>query len=349
MMSEAHNQAAARFKVIGVGGIGCEVISQIVTTRAPTPPNIEYIAMDTDAQDLEMACVPVRIQLGGHLLHGLDSGTDPGMGRQAAEESKVQIRQSVRGAEILFIVAAMGGGTGAGSAPVIAEIASQMGILTIGMVILPFSFEGTHRMNIAQQGVGEMGKQVDSLVTVHQDSAATLFDGKRSVREVLHVSRDLIAQGIDMITIPVYTPCLINLNMADISSILKGSGLAKMAVGCASGKDRSAQATSDALANLTLSLLEKKPKAAIFSTTGNSSLTLFEVNEAAKIIRDEIHPDANIIFSTYLDLNLGEEMKVTLLVTKFSGQEKSRVNRFENYRSITTDPTVGQKKSGMRD
>ncbi len=350
-MSDIPTQSASRFKIIGVGGIGCQIISQIATIQAPIPPNIEFIAMDTDIQDLEMACVPTRIQLGMHILHGLDCGTDPGLGRRAAEESHLQIRQSVRGADIVFIIAAMGGGTGTGSAPVITEIAHQMGILTIGMVTIPFSFEGIHRMTIGQQGVAEMNKNVDSLVTIPLDSETTLFDGKRAAREVIHVARDLIAEGIDMLTVPIYFPCLINLTLADISSILKGSGLAKLSTGTATGKDRAAKATCKALANLALGTMAKKAAAAIFTTIGNNSMTLIEVNSAARIIREELHPEANIIFSTILDGSPGEEMKVTLLVTRFLYQEKEKLvgaNRFQAYRRIIPDPAIAWQKPEIR-
>ncbi|RJO62937.1 MAG: cell division protein FtsZ [Dehalococcoidia bacterium] len=322
-MSNVFSPCNAQFKVIGVGGAGCQMVSRMAGRQIPSPSAVEYIAMDTDAQSLAMADVPKRIQLGERLLHGLGSGNDPDMGRRAAEESRGVIRQTIMGSDIFFIVAAMGGGTGAGSSPVIAEMAYRMGALTIGMAATPFAFEGAYRMETARQGVAALLGSVDSLIVMPQDLTASLSDGKPDVGAVFQTVTDLMAKGVEMLTEAIYFPGLINLDFADVRSILKDSGLTEMSFGCASGEDRAVQTAYATLANFSSDATGKKAKAALFVVAGNSSLTLYEVNSAADVIKHEIAPDANITFAVNCEEKMGEEMKVALIVTGFAGAENS--------------------------
>ena len=322
-MSNIFSPSKAHFKVIGVGGAGCQMVSRIAGSQIPPPSFIEYIAMDTNTQDLALADVANRIQLGGRLLHGLDSGNDPAMGRRAAEESRGVIRQAIMDSHIVIILASLGGGTAAGAAPVIAEMAHRTGVLTIGMVTTPFAFEGARRMETAQQGVTALMRSVDSLFVMPQDLTAAPCDGKADVGAVLQVPRDLMAKGIEMLNGAFYSAGMINLDFADLNSILKDSGLAEFSVGCASGEDRGAQAAYAALANPALGSKVKKAKAALFTATGGSSLTLYEVNSAADVIRNEVDPNSNILFAVHCDDTMGDEMKIALIVTKFAGAENS--------------------------
>ncbi len=318
-MSSIFNPSKWRFKVVGVGRTGCQMVSRMAAREIPAPYGIEYIAMDTDAQDLAMADVPKRIQLGGRLLHGLGSGNNPDMGRRAAEASRGIIRQNINGSDILFVVAAVGGGTGAGAAPIIAAMARNMGALVIGIVAAPFVFEGDYRAETAQQGVEALLRSVDSLIVMPQDLTSSSSESKLDVASVFQTITASMANSVDMLTQAICLPGMINLDFADVRGILKDSGLAEVSFGSSSGEDRAAQAAYATLANLSSDATGNRAHAALFSVRGSSSnLTLFEVNSAAEIIRQEIDPDANIAFSVHCDDKLGEEIHIALLLTKFS-------------------------------
>ena len=320
-MNSIFNSSNARFKVVGVGRAGCQMVSRLAVRKIPSPCDIEYIAMDTDAQDLAMADIPKRIQLGKRILHGLGSGNDPEMGQRAAEESRGVIRQTIMGSEILFIVAAVGGGTGAGASPVIAAMAKSMGILTIGMVAAPFAFEGAYREETAHQGVVALLRSVDSLMVMPQDQIPFSSESKPDVTSVLQTITDSMAKGMDKLAETIILPGLINIDFEDVRGMLKDSGLTEMVFGSASGEDRAAQAAYAALANLSSDATGKKAQAALFSVTGSNELSLFEVNSAADIIKHEINPDANIIIGVNCDEKMGGEIHIALLLTKFSGHD----------------------------
>ncbi len=317
-MNSISNSSNTHFKVVGVGRVGCQMVSHLAAREIPSPCAIEYIAMDTDAQDLATADVPRRIQLGPRLLHGLGSGNDTDVGRRAAEESRGVIRQNIIGSEILFILAAVGGGTGAGAATVIAEMAHSTGALTIGMVTSPFAFEGAYRAETAHHGVVALLRSVDSLIVMPQDLNAPSSGNRSDANSIFQTTINLMAKGVGMIAESISLPGSSNIDVADVRSVLKDSGLAEMAFGSASGEDRAAQAAYAALANLSSDATGKKAHAVWFNVKGSSTLALVEVNSAAEIIKQEINPDANVIFGVNFDDKMGEEINIALMLTKFS-------------------------------
>jgi cell division protein FtsZ len=307
-----------KFKVIGVGGAGCRMVSRIATRQISSPPAIEYIAMDTDTEVLAVADLETRIQLGPLLLRGLGTGGDTVMGRRAAEESRGGIRQTILGSDIVVLLGSLGGGTGAGAMPVIAEVARYMGILTIGMVATPFVFEGARRTEISNQGVTALLGSLDNLVILPQDILATISGGSSDITNSLHAVTDLMASGIDALHGAVCRPGLINLDITDVCGVLKAAGPAKMTVGSASGNDRAAQAAYAALSHLSLGLMSKgDARVAIFTVTGGNDLSLYEVNSVADIIKHDLDPDAEVIFGVNCDSKMGDEVKVALIMTRF--------------------------------
>ena len=304
----------ARIKVIGLGGGGSNAITRMVREEIQ---GVDFIAMNTDAQALAVTEAPARIQLGEKLTKGLGVGGDHTLGQRAAEESRYELRELVSGADMVFITSGMGGGTGTGAAPIIAEIAKQSGALTIAVVTKPFSFEGVHRTQVANEGITRLLGKVDTLIIIPNDRLLALCDQKTGVDSAFKLADDVLRHGVQAIAEVITTPGLINLDFADVKAIMKDAGPAWMSMGRGSGQNRAIEAAKEALASPLLDVSINGSKAVLFNVVGGSSLTLFEVNEAADVIRQAVDPGANIIFGVAHDPSMDNDVRITLVATGF--------------------------------
>ncbi|MDP2932418.1 MAG: cell division protein FtsZ [Chloroflexota bacterium] len=318
MSKTSYVPSGAKIKVIGLGGAGSNAITRMVREQIR---GVEFIAMNTDAQHLAVTEAAVRIQLGERCTRGLGAGGDHNVGRKAAEESRDEIRQAVTGADMVFITAGMGGGTGTGSAPVVAEMAKQTGALTIGVVTKPFTFEGNHRTHTAEEGIMAMMGNVDTLIIIPNDRLLELCDQKTGVDGAFKLADQVLHHGVQAIAEVVTVPGLINLDFADIRTIMKDAGPAWMSVGHGSGQNRATDAAKEALSSPLLDVSIAGAKGVLFNVVGGSSLTLFEVNDAAEVIRQAVDPEANVIFGVCLDPNMGNELRLTLIATGFNTRD----------------------------
>jgi len=307
----------AKIKVIGLGGGGCNAITRMVQESIQ---GVEFIAMNTDAQALAITEAPTRIQLGEKLTRGLGVGGDHNMGQKAAEESRDELRELVMGADMVFITAGMGGGTGTGAAPTIAELAKQSGALTIAVVTKPFTFEGTHRCQVAEEGIVRLMGKVDTLIIIPNDRLLDLCDQKTGVNSAFKLADDVLRHGVQAISEVITVPGLINLDFADVKAVMKDAGPAWMSIGVGSGKDRAVQAAKDALASPLLDVSIDGSKGVLFNVVGGGSLSLFEVNEAAEVIKQAVDPEANIIFGVAHDPGMENEVRITLIATGFKSK-----------------------------
>jgi cell division protein FtsZ len=312
----------AKIKVIGLGGGGCNVITRMVREGVR---GVEFIGMNTDAQALAIVEAPIRIQLGEKITRGLGAGGSHIIGQRAAEESRDEIRTVVNGADMVFITAGMGGGTGTGSAPIVAEIAKQNGALTIGVVTKPFTFEGRHRNEVAEEGINNLVRVVDTLVIIPNDRILTLCDQRTSVDSAFKYADDVLTRGVQAIAEVITVPGLINLDFADVRAIMKDAGPAWMSVGKGTGPHRAIDAAKDALGSPLLDVAIEGARGVLFNVIGNETLTLFEVNEAAKIIRQAVDPDANIIFGVAHNPDMDAEVSITLVATGFNTPDRPQV------------------------
>jgi len=304
----------AKIKVIGLGGGGSNAITRMVREEIQ---GVEFIAMNTDAQALAVTEAPTRIQLGEKLTKGLGVGGDHTLGQRAAEENRDELKELVSGADMVFITSGMGGGTGTGAAPVVAEIAKQSGALTIAVVTKPFSFEGVHRTQVANEGITRLLGKVDTLIIIPNDRLLALCDQKTGVDSAFKLADDVLRHGVQAIAEVITTPGLINLDFADVKSIMKDAGPAWMSMGRGSGQNRAIDAAKEALASPLLDVSINGSKAVLFNVVGGSSLTLFEVNEAADVIRQAVDPEANIIFGVAHDPSMDNDVRITLVATGF--------------------------------
>jgi len=304
----------AKIKVIGLGGGGSNAITRMVREEIQ---GVEFIAMNTDAQALAVTEAPVRLQLGEKLTRGLGAGGDHTLGQRAAEESRDELKEIVSGADMVFVTCGMGGGTGTGAAPVIAEIAKQSGALTIAVVTKPFSFEGVHRCQVSNEGITRLLGKVDTLIIIPNDRLLDLCDHKTGVDNAFKLADDVLRHGVQAIAEVITTPGLINLDFADVKSVMKDAGPAWMSMGRGSGQNRAIDAANQALASPLLDVSINGSKAVLFNVVGGSSLTLFEVNEAADVIGQAVDPEANIIFGVAQDPDMENEVRITLVATGF--------------------------------
>jgi cell division protein FtsZ len=281
---------------------------------------VEFIAMNTDAQALELTEAMVRVQLGGKLTRGLGAGGDHTIGHKAAEESRDAIAEAVSGADMVFITAGMGGGTGTGSASVVAEVAKKSGALTIAVVTRPFTFEGAHRARTADAGIKALTGNVDTLIIIPNDRLLDLCDKKTSVDGAFRLADEVLHHGVQAIAEVITVPGLINLDFADVKAIMKDAGPAWMSIGRGTGQNRAIDAAREALASPLLDVTMQGAKGVLFNIAG-SNLTLFEVNNAAEIIRKAVDPQANVIFGVLMDPNMGNDVRLTLIATGFKTKE----------------------------
>jgi cell division protein FtsZ len=311
----------ARIKVIGVGGGGQNAVNRMIEEGIQ---GVEFIVANTDAQALTLSKSPIRVRLGDKLTRGLGAGGDPEIGRKAAEESADELYNVLKGADMVFITAGMGGGTGTGAAPVVSQVAKESGALTIGVVTRPFTFEGGRRMSTAENGIDKMKEHAHTLISIPNDRLLQLADKKSSLQDAFRMADDVLHQGIQGISELITTPGLINLDFADVKAIMSEGGAALMAVGRGTGDERAKMAAEQAISSKLLDITIDGARGVLFNVTGGSNLTLFEVNQAAAIIRETAHPDVNMIFGAVIDPTMVDEIRVTVIATGF---ERSGVPR----------------------
>ncbi len=311
----------ARIKVVGVGGGGQNAVNRMMEEGIQ---GVEFIAANTDAQALTLSRAPMRVRLGDKITRGLGAGGDPEIGRKAAEESSDELYNVLKGADMVFVTAGMGGGTGTGAAPVVSQIAKECGALTIGVVTRPFTFEGGKRSQSAEAGVAKMKEHAHTLISIPNDRLLQLADKKSSLQDSFRMADEVLHQGIQGISELITIPGLINLDFADVRAIMSEGGAALMAVGRGSGDDRAKTAAEQAISSQLLDITIDGARGVLFNVTGGPNMTLFEVNQAAAIIRETAHPDVNMIFGAVIDPNLGDEIRCTVIATGF---ERSGVTR----------------------
>ncbi|MGB9897963.1 cell division protein FtsZ, partial [Thermanaerothrix sp.] len=304
----------ARIKVVGVGGGGCNAVDRMIEEGLT---GIEFIAVNTDAQDLLLSKAPTRVRIGDKLTRGLGAGGNPEVGRKAAEESAEELYNVLKGSDMVFVTAGLGGGTGTGAAPVVAQIAKEVGALTIGVVTRPFAFEGSKRAQAAEAGIAKLKEHADTLIVIPNDRLLQIVDKKIGIVDAFRIADDVLRQGIQGISELITVPGLINLDFADVKAIMSEGGAALMAVGHASGEDRARVAAEQAISSQLLDITIDGARGILFNITGGPNLTLFEVNQAAAIIKETAHPDCNLIFGAVIDPNMGDEIRITVIATGF--------------------------------
>ncbi|MBP2644852.1 MAG: cell division protein FtsZ [Firmicutes bacterium] len=310
----------AAIKVVGVGGGGNNAVNRMIAAGLQ---GVEFITVNTDAQALLLSQAPYRIQIGEKLTKGLGAGANPEVGEKAAQESREEIIKALKGADMIFITAGMGGGTGTGAAPVVAECAKEVGALTVGVVTRPFSFEGRRRQGQAERGIAKMKEKVDTLITIPNDRLMQVVDKRTPILEAFRIADDVLRQGVQGISDLIAVPGLINLDFADVKTIMMETGSALMGIGIATGDNRAVTAAESAIKSPLLETSIQGAKGVLLNITGGTSLGLFEVNEAADIIAQAADPEANIIFGAVIDEKFDDEVRVTVIATGFDGKPVS--------------------------
>lgn len=323
----------ATIKVIGVGGAGNNAVNRMIEAGIK---NVEFISVNTDRQALNLSKASSKIQIGEKLTRGLGAGANPDIGTQAAEESRAEIAEVLKGADMVFVTAGMGGGTGTGAAPIVAATAKELGILTIGVVTKPFTFEGKKRLAQAERGVATLKGRVDTLVVIPNDKLLQVIDRKTSIVEAFRMADDVLRQGVQGISDLIAVPGLINLDFADVKTIMLNQGMAHMGVGSASGENRAEDAAKQAIQSPLLETSIEGARGVIINITGGSDVGLHEANTAAELIQRNADPEANIIFGTVTDDSLGDEIQITVIATGFE-KEEERKNVTPNYDNIVAE------------
>lgn len=314
--------ALAKIKVVGVGGGGSNAVNRMIEAGLS---GVEFIAVNTDAQALALSNAPTRVRIGETVTRGLGSGGDPTIGARAAEESKDELLSVLEDADMVFVTAGFGGGTGTGASPVIAEMARSLDALTVAVVTKPFNFEGTRRAKVAEDGLKKLGEHADTLIAIQNDRLLQLVDRHAPLQEAFLVADDILRQGIQGISELITVPGLINMDFADVKSIMSDGGAALMSIGKASGEERALAAAQQAITSPLLDITISGAKGVLFNVKGDENLALFEVNQAAELIRQTASPDANIIFGAVLDETLRDEIQVTVIATGFALDDSGQV------------------------
>ncbi|MDD4189056.1 MAG: cell division protein FtsZ [Eubacteriales bacterium] len=344
----------AQIKVVGVGGGGNNAVNRMITAGLR---GVEFISINTDKQALFLSKANTKIQIGDKLTKGLGAGGNPEIGQKAAEESSEEISQAIKGADMVFVTAGMGGGTGTGGAPIIAKIAKEMGILTVGVVTKPFLFEGKRRMMHAEKGVENLKQTVDTLITIPNDRLLEIAEKNTSILEAFKTADEVLSQGVQGISDLIAVPGLINLDFADVKTIMLNTGLAHMGIGKGSGENKAEEAAKMAIQSPLLETSIDGAKGVLMNITGGSDLGIFEVNQAAEIIQNCADPDANIIFGAVIDDNLRDEMIITVIATGFESNPLFKTTKkeeaaaeeiktekqgeiTENYRGVIVDEEI---------
>ena len=335
MNNNPNAEAFARIKVVGVGGGGCNAVNRMI---AEGMNGIEFIAVNTDGQALVYSQAETRVRIGEKVTRGRGAGGVPEIGRKAAEESSEDLYKVLKGSDMVFVTAGMGGGTGTGAAPIIAQIAREVGALTIGVVTKPFTFEGAHRMQSAESGITKLKEQADTLIVIPNDRLLQIVDKRASLQDAFTAADDVLRQGIQGISELITIPGLINLDFADVRTIMSEGGAALMAVGCGAGDERARDAAEKAISSNLLDITISGARGILFNVTGGSDLTLFEVNEAAAIIKETAHPDVNLIFGAVIDPSMGDEIRITVIATGFDQAGiRPPLRRFNDLNELKTN------------
>jgi cell division protein FtsZ len=322
----------ASIKVVGIGGGGGNAVNRMIEEGLG---GVEFIAINTDAQALMLSKAKTRVRIGDKLTRGLGAGGNPEIGRKAAEESSDELYEVLRGADMVFITSGMGGGTGTGGAPIVAQVAKELGSLTIGVVTRPFTFEGSRRIQAAEAGIEALKSQVDTLIVIPNDRLLQIVDKRASLQDAFRQADDVLRQGIQGISELITVPGLINLDFADVRTIMSEGGAALMAVGRAAGEDRARKAAEEAISSSLLDVTIDGARGILFNVTGGPNMSLFEVNEAAAIIKETSHPDVNLIFGAVIDDNMSDEVRITVIATGF---EQSRVTSRRPVKASAASP-----------
>ena len=328
----------ADIKVIGVGGGGSNAVNRMIDHGVR---GVEFIAVNTDAQALTGCDADVKIHIGGTITRGLGAGAEPRIGREAAEESREELKEAVRGADMVFVTAGEGGGTGTGAAPVIAQISREQGALTVGVVTKPFAFEGRQRSRRADEGIEALRQQVDSVIIIPNDRLLEIVDRNTPITEAFNMADDVLRQGVQGITDLITVPGLINLDFADVRTIMAGAGSSLMGIGIAAGESRASEAARMATSSPLLETSMKGATGVILSIAGTHDLGLFEVDEAASIVREAADPDCNVIFGTVVDDTLGDNVRVTVIATGFDDGHRDVARR----RAERDRPAFGRERA----
>ena len=316
--SEKMLDGTAVIKVIGVGGAGNNAVNRMIDMGIR---GVEFIAVNTDRQALQISKASTKIQIGEKITRGLGAGANPDIGAQSAEESKNEITEALRGADMVFVTCGMGGGTGTGAAPIVAGLAKEMGILTIGVVTKPFTFEGKKRLSQAERGIESLKGKVDTLVVIPNDKLLQIIDRKTSIIEAFRMADDVLRQGVQGISDLIAVPGLVNLDFADVKTIMLNTGMAHMGVGRASGENRAEDAAKEAIESPLLETSIEGARGVIINITGGENLGLHEVNTAAELVQRSVDPEANIIFGTVTDPSMEDEIQITVIATGFEKNE----------------------------
>jgi cell division protein FtsZ len=322
-MSQTGNYLAV-IKVVGVGGGGTNAVNRMVDAGLA---GVEFIAVNTDAQALMMTDADVKIQVGSQVTRGLGAGADPEIGFAAAQESRDELKEALKGADMVFVTAGEGGGTGTGGAPVVAELGQEIGALTVGVVTRPFAFEGRKRGDQAERGIDQLRDRVDTLIVIENDRLLQVVERQTSVVEAFGMADDILRQGVQGITDLITEPGLVNLDFADVRTIMRDAGSALMGIGRASGENRAAEAARIAVSSPLLEASIEGATGILLNITGGPEIGLFEVNEAAEVVTGAADQNANVIFGAVIDDSLGGEVQVTVIVTGFGGQCRRRRRR----------------------
>jgi cell division protein FtsZ len=322
-MSQTGNYLAV-LKVVGVGGGGTNAVNRMVDAGLS---GVEFIAVNTDAQALLMADADIKIQVGSQVTRGLGAGADPEIGLAAAQESRDELKEALKGADMVFITAGEGGGTGTGGAPIVAEIGQEIGALTVGVVTRPFGFEGRKRADQAERGIDQLRDRVDTLIVIENDRLLQVVERQTSVVDAFRMADDILRQGVQGITDLITEPGLVNLDFADVRTIMRDAGSALMGIGRASGENRAAEAARSAVSSPLLEASIEGATGILLNVTGGSDIGLFEVNEAAEVVTSAADQNANVIFGAVIDDGVGDDVQVTVIATGFGGQSRRRRRR----------------------
>ena len=331
-------EAVAKIKVIGVGGSGGSAVNRMIASRIQ---GVEFLAANTDAQALHMSQAPVRIHIGKDITKGLGAGMNPEMGAKAAEEAQNEIRDALQGAHMVFITCGLGGGTGTGAAPIIAELAKDIGALTVAVVTKPFSFEGNARRQIAEDGWNKLASKVDSIITVSNDKILQIVDKKTPIKEAFFMADEILQQGVRGVSEVITRVGDVNVDFADVKRIMANTGSAIMGIGHGTGDNRTAEAAKMAISSPLLDHSIDGARAILFTVTGGADLGMLEVSEAAKIITSQADSDATVIFGVQVDDSLGDEVRVTVIATGFDERDKLIKEPAIVDKSINARPSFG--------
>ena len=337
-MEAKQTESYARIKVVGVGGGGCNAVNRMI---AEGLHGIEFIAINTDAQALLKSQAQTRVRIGDKSTRGLGAGGNPEVGQAAAEESAEELYEVLKGADMVFVTAGLGGGTGTGAAPVVAQIAKEIGALTIGVVTRPFAFEGAHRAKSAEVGAQKLKDHADTLIVIPNDRLLQIVNKNIGLNDAFRMADDVLRQGIQGISELITIPGLINLDFDDVRTIMSEGGAALMAVGVASGEDRAKIAAEQAISSQLLDVTINGAHGILFNVTGGPNLSLFEVNQAAAIIKETASPDVNLIFGAVIDENMGDEIRITVIATGFD-QNRPQVAEGQAESYLIPNTQMGQ-------